>query len=132
MQQNINVLFFNTTLNFTTQCSLGIEFLNPNVAGDMAQLLISNQKKYVPIYSLDGIDSIVLENIPFHGDQLFEERARNTQYTYQDGDTPYDRLEGVETEFADWHAKYNLYMVCNLRQKQFYKNKACITVSLKG
>ncbi|XP_028415628.1 uncharacterized protein LOC114538990 [Dendronephthya gigantea] len=29
-------------------CCLGMEFLNPNVAGDMAQLMQHNQKKYVP------------------------------------------------------------------------------------
>ena len=54
---------------------------------------------------------VVLETILLHGDQLFEERCRNTQWTYQNGDCPYDRLEGIQTEFADWHAKLNLYMV---------------------
>lgn len=34
-------------------------------------------------------------------------------HIYQDGDNAYDRLEGLETEFADWHAKLNLYMVCS-------------------
>ena len=48
-------------------------------------------------------------SLPF---QLFEERVRNTQWVYQDGDNAHDRLEGLETEFADWHAKFNLYMVC--------------------
>ena len=50
--------------------------------------------------------------MPFHGDQLFEERARNAQWVYQDDDDDYDRLESLETEFADWHAKFNLFMVC--------------------
>ena len=27
---------------------LGLQFLNPNIAGEMAQLLIRNQEKYVP------------------------------------------------------------------------------------
>lgn len=79
----------------------------------MAQLLISNQEKYVPTLKKDNV-RVILKSVPFHGDQLFEERARNTQWVYQDGDTAYDRLEGLETEFADWHAKLNLYMVCTI------------------
>ena len=49
--------------------------------------------------------------IPFHGNQLFEERARNVIGTFQDGDNEFDRLEGLHPEFADWHAKVNLYEV---------------------
>ena len=99
------------------QCSLGVEFLNPNVSGDMAQLLLKNQDNYVPTAAiLEGDakkEKCILDTIAFHGDQLFEERARNTQWTYQLGDTAFGRLEGLHTEFADWHAKYNLYMVGN-------------------
>ena len=90
------------------QCSLGIEFLNPNVESEMAQLMISNQQKYVP--SLQTEEPVVLKTVPFHGDQLFKERARNTQWVYQDGNNLYDRLEGLKTEFAEWHAKFHLYM----------------------
>lgn len=79
----------------------------------MAQLLMSNQEKYIPIRVQNG-ETEVLDSVPFHGDQLFEERARNTQWTYQDGVNPFDRLEGIETEFADWHGKYNLYMVITI------------------
>ena len=61
-----------------------------------------------------GVSAQLTGAVPFHGDQLFEERARNTQWVYQDGDNAYDRLEGLETEFADWHAKLNLYMVYRL------------------
>lgn len=87
-----------------------MQFYNPNVASEMAQLMFSNQENYVPTLKT-GEKTIVLKSVPFHGDQLFEERARNTQWVYQDGDNAYDRLEGLETEFADWHAKLNLYMV---------------------
>ena len=87
-----------------------MEFYNPNIASEMTQLLISNQDKYVPTLKTDN-ETVILKSVPFHGDQLFEERARNTQWVYQDGDNAYDRLEGLETEFADWHAKLNLYMV---------------------
>lgn len=77
----------------------------------MAQFLISNQNKYVPTYG-DTTNKVIIQTVPLHGDQLFEERARNTQWTFQDGNNPNDRLEGLRTEFADWHAKLNLYMVC--------------------
>ena len=93
------------------QCCLGVQFFNPNVASEMAQLMISNQEKYVPSLQTKE-ERVVLKTVPFHGDQLFEERARNTQWVFQDGDNSYDRLEGLETEFADWHAKFNMFMVC--------------------
>jgi hypothetical protein len=95
------------------QCSVGIEFYNSKVASEVAQLLISNQKKYVPVMSTTG-EKVILDNIPLHGDQLFEERCRNTQWTFQNGECPYDRIHGISTEFADWHAKLNLYMVRNM------------------
>lgn len=72
----------------------------------MAQLLMATQEKYVPVIS----DTIV-QPIPLHGDQLFEERGRHVQWTFQDADNPLDRLEGLQTEYADWHGKLNTYMV---------------------
>ena len=76
----------------------------------MAQLLQSNQNKYVPNIKCHG-ENIVLEQISLHGDQLFEERPRNAKWSFQGGDSDLDRIEGIEPEFADWHAKLNLYMV---------------------
>ena len=87
-----------------------MQFLNPNVSSDMAQLLQHNQKMLVPCHELKG-NKVLATSIPLHGDQLFEERARNVIWTYRDGVDPYERLEGIETEFADWHAKYTLYKV---------------------
>ena len=92
------------------QCFLGMQFLNPNVSGDMAQLLQHNQEKYVPCLR-NGTRKTILAHVPLHGDQLFEERARNVIWTYRDGADEYERLEGIDTEFADWHAKYTLYKV---------------------
>lgn len=71
---------------------------------------MNNEMKYVPVHTSEN-GNTVLKNIPFHRDHLFEEQARNTQWTYQDCNSPCDQLEGFEAEFADWHAKYNLYMV---------------------
>ena len=50
------------------------------------------------------------------GDQLFEERGRNVQWAFGDGANQYDRLEGLRTEFADWHAKFTLYKVLYIIQ----------------
>jgi hypothetical protein len=80
------------------------------VASEMAQFLISNHEKYVPSYG-EKNEKTIIQTVPLHGDQLFEERARNTQWTFQDGDTASDKLQGIRTEFADLHAKLNLYMV---------------------
>lgn len=49
--------------------------------------------------------------IAFHGDQLFEERARNVQWTFRDADTTYHQLRELRTEFAAWYAKETLYKV---------------------
>lgn len=87
-----------------------MRFLNPNVSGEMAQRLQHNQEKYVPCLT-KGTEKIILEHVPLHGDQLFEECARNVIWTYRDGVNDYEQLQGIDTEFADWHAKYTLYKV---------------------
>ncbi|CAB3998266.1 Hypothetical predicted protein [Paramuricea clavata] len=102
-------------------CCLGMEFINPNISGEMAQLLITNQDKYVPKTSSSDCHSgsqNVVSKIPFHGDQLFDERARNVKWTFQDGDNDIDCLEGLVPEFADWHAKVTLY---EMEYDTFYK-----------
>ena len=65
-----------------------MEFFNPNVAGEMAQLLINNQKNYVPCYG--------------EGETKKASCSRNVIGTFQDGDNEFDRLEGLHPEFADW------------------------------
>ena len=77
----------------------------------MANLVIANQEKYTPFMSLPNTQKNILRKVPFHGDQLFEERARSTIWTYQDGINEFDKLEGLQPEVADWHAKLNLYEV---------------------
>ncbi|XP_028409246.1 uncharacterized protein LOC114531831 [Dendronephthya gigantea] len=87
-------------------CCLGMEFLNPNIAGDMAQLMQHNQKKYVPTLG-DSREPLIC--VPMHGDQLYEERSRNVKWSFRDGLDPLEQLHRLDTEFADWHAKYTLY-----------------------
>ena len=73
---------------------LNLEFINANVSGEMAQLIISNQDRYVPtITTRDGIREIICQ-VPMHGDQLFEERARNVQWTFRVENSAFERLEG--------------------------------------
>ena len=74
----------------------------------MASIMQENQSKYVP---LSHDKSNVLATIPLHGDQLFEERSRNVKWTFQYGVSSVERLEGLEPEFADWHAKFTLCKV---------------------
>lgn len=84
--------------------------MNANVSGEMAQLMVSNQEKYVPQCAEE-----IISPVPMHGDQLFEERARNVQWTYRVGDSKHDRLEGMSPEHADWHAKVTLYKVSDFQ-----------------
>lgn len=93
------------------KCCLGLQFKNPNIAAEMAQSIINNHEKYVPCKTTPGGQKEVLQSVPLHGDKLFEERARNSQWTFQDGLTKFERLEGIQPEAADWHAKVNLYEV---------------------
>lgn len=83
----------------------------------MAQILKSNQDKYVPTSKING-KAKVLVPVAQHGDQLLEERGRNVQWAFGDGANQYDRLEGLRTEFADWHAKFTLYKVIFTYVKQ--------------
>ena len=90
---------------------LGLQFLNPNMAEEMAQLLIRNQEKYVPTKG-SGETRRLLDSILFDGDQLREKRACNSPLIFKDGDSDFDRLEGLRPAHADWHAKVNLMPVC--------------------
>lgn len=90
-----------------------MEVLNPNVAGDMAQLLVHNHEKFVPCLVTET-KKVILESVPLHGDQLFEERARNTAWTFRDGIDEYERLEGIGHEHAYWHTKMTLVNVNKL------------------
>jgi hypothetical protein len=85
--------------------------VNANISGEMAGLMISNQQRYSPSIKTEAGKEETLFPVAMHGDQLFEERGRNVQWTYRVGNTPAERLEGISTEFADLHAKVTLYKV---------------------
>ena len=72
--------------------------------------MIRNQEKYVPTVKKDETLEVI-EPIFFDGDALTEERARNIQWVFKDGDNQFDRFEGLDPVHTDWHAKVKLYEV---------------------
>ena len=76
-------------------------------------IISMKEAQYVPCLTNEN-NKTILGRIPLHGDQLFEERARNVIWTCRDGIDDYERLEGISTEFANWHAKFTLYKVTNI------------------
>ena len=84
--------------------------LNSNISGEMVQLMILNQEKYVPAVKKDWTFEVI-EPIFFDADALTEERARNIQWVFQDGDNQFDRIEGLDSVHTDWHAKVKLHEV---------------------
>ena len=52
----------------------GLELVNANVSGGMAQLMNDNQETYVPSLAGDPLCPVST-----HGDQSFEERSRNVK-----------------------------------------------------
>lgn len=104
------MLFMHITNPFLLQikCPLGLHFLNPNKASEMAQILEDIQTKYVPTHNGNETDAKIIQRIFFDGDQLTEERARNCQWANTLAETAMDRLDGITPAFADWHLKKNL------------------------
>ena len=71
----------------------------------MAQILENIQDQFVPTTNNE-----VLERVFLDGDELTEERARNAQIANTFADTPYEKMAGLQTSFADWHLGKNLLM----------------------
>ena len=78
----------------------------------MADILKSFQEHHVPVQNGEVLRKTVL-----HGDQLTEERARNVQWTFKNGETQEERLEGLEPTFSEFHLKMCLFEVCLENQK---------------
>ena len=88
------------------QSLLGLQFLNSNKSGEMADILKTLQNKYVA-----KTDAEILHSTILHGDQLTEERARNVHWTFRLSDTAVERLEGIEPTFSEFHLKMCLFEV---------------------
>lgn len=66
---------FKFTVSFG-QSLLGLQFLNSNKSGEMADILRTLQNKYIA-----KTDAEILHPTILHGDQLTEERVHNVQWT---------------------------------------------------
>lgn len=97
------------------QVPLGILFKNENLNDEMIDILDVIHSKYVPrketVDETGEVKCELLDAIFFGGDQLTEERARNAKDARGDGDSQYDRLEGVISKVEDWHAIRLVYQV---------------------
>ena len=66
-----------------------------------------------------------MEPVFFDGDALTEERSRNIQWVFKDGDNQFDRIEGLDPVHTDWHAKVKLYeVICHSFSKVSCRGKA--------
>jgi L1 cell adhesion molecule like protein len=90
-------------------------FKNENLNDEMVEILDELHNKYVPLKKvnpgLEDGDTEVHKAVFFGGDQLTEERARNSQNSRGEGDTTYERLEGLIPKVEDWHAIRLVYQV---------------------
>ena len=81
----------------------------------MVEILEELHDKYVPLRKADpdmeDDDTEVYKAVFFGGDQLTEERARNSQNSRGEGDTTFERLEGIIPKVEDWHAIRLVYQV---------------------
>ena len=95
-------------------------FRNENINEDMIEILKEIQSQYVPtqVYETpEGEENEarhVQDKIFFGGDQLTEERSRNAQLARRDGDSEFERLDGVIPKVEDWHAGRIIYQVHTL------------------
>ena len=58
--------------------------------------MMQNQKKYVPSIKFPNERKVHVKTIFYDGDAVREERARNVQWTFTDGDDKLDCLEGLD------------------------------------
>jgi hypothetical protein len=89
-------------------------FKNENINENMIDILQELHDKYLPIskHIQDGDEIVnIHEKLFFGGDELTDERARNSKDARCDGDSQFERLEGFLSKVEDWHAVRILYQV---------------------
>ena len=99
---------------FVSKLPPGLLFKNENVDADMIDILQELHDKYLSVEKeiVNGEEVVtVLERIIFGGDWLADERAWNCKDVRSDGDTSFERLDGVISKVEDWHAIQILYEV---------------------
>ena len=74
----------------------------------------------------DGLESILVG-----GDRLTEGNSRNLQWSFAEGESVEDRLEGLVFKFEDWHAIRNLFEVSEVKclTSNFNQNSTVLTVN---
>ena len=101
-------------LSFKQQEPLGLLFKNENITEDMIEIM-EHIHTYVPVENVVSdkgvVSPSVLGQIYLGGDQLTEERSRNAQNGRADGETKFERLEGIIPKIEDWHTGRLLYQV---------------------
>ncbi len=107
---------------------MGLLFKNENLNDEMIDILAYIHDHFLSCETMvkDEIKSSkVVSRLFLGGDQLTEERARNAQIGSADGDTVFERLEGVIPKVEDWHARQILYQVIlEIRVVNWWK-KSC-------
>ena len=80
------MLFMHITNPFHLQikCPLGLHFLNPNKASEMAQILEDIQTKYVPTHNGNETDAEIIQRIFF----LMETSSQKSGQGIARGQTP--------------------------------------------
>ncbi|XP_078686624.1 uncharacterized protein LOC144919205 [Branchiostoma floridae x Branchiostoma belcheri] len=112
------------------QTWLGLQFKNENLSKDMTDILRTIQTNYVPCeVDEDGNITAIVQRILLGGDWLTEERAEGVQAAFKDGDTPAERLDGVEPKHELWHQTRTLCVTYN---DIFDKNSAGDRASLRA
>ncbi len=87
---------------------------NESIGSEMIQILKTIQENYVPTASSkhENIEvKRLFQKVFFGGDNLTEERTRNSQGAMADGCNEFDRLEDLITKNEDWHAIRYIYRV---------------------
>lgn len=99
---------------------LGLLFKNENKTDDMIGILTDLHNNYLPAVQHGNISgTTVLERCFFSGDQLTDERARNSVLARSDGDDMFEQLKGFIPKVEDWHCGRLIYQVitfCNTVQ----------------
>jgi len=73
--------------------------------------MFSNYKILFARVLVDFLPAFKLFSLKVVGDMMTEERLHNIKKAFLGGDTSYNRLDGVQPAFADWHLVKTLYEV---------------------
>ena len=94
------------------QVPLGLLFKNENKTDDMIDILTELHDQYLPaVQHRNAPGTTILDRCFFGGDQLTDERARNSILARSDGDHMYEQLKGFIPKVENWHCGRLIYQV---------------------